>query len=107
MTLDTGHGWITARPDGYLAKCGGPRICSTCQKEAFTLQTSINAMAAAAAALSQREEAAKPPTGDVRHVTVGQILEANVNMLFVLGFPANEIIAAVEEQLRILKHTYW
>ncbi len=28
-----GHGHVTPRPDGALAKCGGPAICHACQLE--------------------------------------------------------------------------
>lgn len=29
-----GHGWIRPRPDGRVAKCGGPTICRDCGLEA-------------------------------------------------------------------------
>jgi len=28
-----GHGHVTPRPDGAIAKCGGPAICSVCAAE--------------------------------------------------------------------------
>ncbi len=31
--LNTGHGHVNKRPDGVLARCGGPGICSVCSKE--------------------------------------------------------------------------
>jgi len=33
MTSDTSHGWVKPRPDGGVAKCGGPGLCSTCTTE--------------------------------------------------------------------------
>lgn len=30
----TGHGHVTPNPDGLKARCGGPAMCSVCQKEA-------------------------------------------------------------------------
>lgn len=30
----TGHGWVTPRPDGFKARCGGPEVCRQCQEEA-------------------------------------------------------------------------
>lgn len=32
-TRNFGHGWVTPRPDGVKARCGGPAVCSTCQAE--------------------------------------------------------------------------
>jgi hypothetical protein len=32
--VNTGHGWVRSRPDGYKARCGGPAICSQCALEA-------------------------------------------------------------------------
>lgn len=29
-----GHGWVRPRPDGFKARCGGPRICQACMREA-------------------------------------------------------------------------
>ena len=29
-----GHGWVTPRPDGAKARCGGPAICRECALEA-------------------------------------------------------------------------
>lgn len=29
-----GHGHVTRRADGVVTRCGGPRICPVCQKEA-------------------------------------------------------------------------
>lgn len=28
-----GHGHVTPRPDGVLARCGGPALCSVCARE--------------------------------------------------------------------------
>jgi len=28
-----GHGWVRPRADGVVARCGGPGICPTCQRE--------------------------------------------------------------------------
>ncbi len=33
MTDSIGHGWVTPRPDGAKAKCGGPAICAVCARE--------------------------------------------------------------------------
>lgn len=30
---NTGHGHVYMRPDGFLAKCGGPGICTECAKD--------------------------------------------------------------------------
>ena len=35
----SGHGHVTPNPDGSKARCGGPRICSQCAKEAAALKT--------------------------------------------------------------------
>jgi hypothetical protein len=33
-----GHGWVRPRPDGAMARCGGPAICSLCKAEAEALR---------------------------------------------------------------------
>lgn len=33
MSQDTSHGWVKRRADGFLARCGGPAVCRTCQTE--------------------------------------------------------------------------
>ena len=33
MSADTGHGHVAPRKDGAKARCGGPAICSVCQRE--------------------------------------------------------------------------
>lgn len=33
-----GHGWVTPRPDGRKARCGGPSACQQCQQEASRLR---------------------------------------------------------------------
>jgi hypothetical protein len=30
---NTGHGWVHKRPDGAVARCGGPALCKTCKAE--------------------------------------------------------------------------
>jgi len=35
---EMGHGWVTPRKDGYLARCGGPSICPYCQAEKAELE---------------------------------------------------------------------
>lgn len=30
---NAGHGWVTERPDGMKAKCGGPGLCVACKTE--------------------------------------------------------------------------
>lgn len=30
---NTGHGHVWRRPDGYLARCGGPAICQVCARD--------------------------------------------------------------------------
>jgi hypothetical protein len=32
-----GHGWVTPNPNGAKARCGGPAICSVCQREQAAL----------------------------------------------------------------------
>lgn len=27
------HGWVTPRPDGLRARCGGPAVCEICRRE--------------------------------------------------------------------------
>lgn len=29
----SGHGWVTPNPNGVVARCGGPAICSECALE--------------------------------------------------------------------------
>lgn len=33
-----GHGWVIKNPDGAVARCGGPAICSTCMREKAALE---------------------------------------------------------------------
>lgn len=33
VNLNTGHGKVTPRPDGYKEPCGGPGICPQCSRE--------------------------------------------------------------------------
>jgi hypothetical protein len=35
-----GHGHVTPNPDGSKARCGGPRICAVCAREAAPLPAS-------------------------------------------------------------------
>lgn len=44
----TGHGWVTPRPDGAVARCGGPAICHGCQQEAKDLVMQADFKAACA-----------------------------------------------------------
>lgn len=37
MNADTGHGHVTPRKDGVKARCGGPALCSVCQREKAAL----------------------------------------------------------------------
>lgn len=30
---NSGHGHVRPRPDGLVARCGGPEICSECREE--------------------------------------------------------------------------
>jgi hypothetical protein len=32
------HGHVAKRPDGVLARCGGPSLCETCQLERYYFQ---------------------------------------------------------------------
>ena len=34
INKNTGHGHVNPRPDGLVARCGGPRLCSECIREA-------------------------------------------------------------------------
>jgi hypothetical protein len=36
-----GHGWVTPRPDGMKARCGGPAICSQCALELAQVKSPI------------------------------------------------------------------
>lgn len=46
---NSGHGWVRPRPDGMLAKCGGPTMCQTCKAEvASTLSDEQRRLAARA-----------------------------------------------------------
>lgn len=34
----SGHGWVTPNADGSVARCGGPKICKECQREAGIIE---------------------------------------------------------------------
>jgi hypothetical protein len=34
----TSHGWLRKRPDGAVARCGGPGICRDCKEEQALIQ---------------------------------------------------------------------
>lgn len=36
---NTGHGHVYMRPDGLLAKCGGPELCAECAKDLALLMS--------------------------------------------------------------------
>jgi hypothetical protein len=36
-SFPNGHGHVTPRPDGAKARCGGPALCSVCQRERAAL----------------------------------------------------------------------
>jgi len=38
MNANMGHGWVSPRPDGAKARCGGPALCETCQQEVRALR---------------------------------------------------------------------
>lgn len=48
MKLDgmtnTGHGWVYKRPDGRVARCGGPKICKECADDLVQKHREITAM---------------------------------------------------------------
>lgn len=32
---NSGHGWAWSRPDGAVARCGGPMMCTNCAEDAL------------------------------------------------------------------------
>lgn len=40
---DAGHGHVRRRPDGLVARCGGPGICPQCGREAASMRVSTTA----------------------------------------------------------------
>jgi hypothetical protein len=34
---DCGHGWVHKNPDGVVARCGGPGICTQCSMDQFAV----------------------------------------------------------------------
>ena len=34
---NTGHGHVYPRPDGYLARCGGPHMCAECARDCVAM----------------------------------------------------------------------
>lgn len=49
------HGWVTPLPDGAVARCGGPGLCSHCQLEQALvhLKAAVTTVANVAAAASE------------------------------------------------------
>ncbi len=41
MNENTGHGHVRPRPDGVLARCGGPSICRVCALEAGKVRGAV------------------------------------------------------------------
>lgn len=39
LGTNTGHGHVWKRPDGFLARCGGPKICPVCAADAQRLES--------------------------------------------------------------------
>lgn len=60
-----GHGHVTPRPDGFQARCAGPGLCSTCNRE-------LAAKAAAEVPLPP-PEAPAPPKPDPKAALLAEI----------------------------------
>lgn len=41
MIFGAGHGWVRPLPSGFVARCGGPGICSLCGEELALLTAAV------------------------------------------------------------------
>lgn len=66
--VSRGHGHVTPRPDGFKARCAGPGLCSTCNRE-------LAAKAASDAPLKNEppDPTPKPAPNDARDAEITRL----------------------------------
>lgn len=61
----SGHGWVTPKPNGLKAKCGGPALCSACRLEAWRKREMDTEKLLKASGYSQKREVSQAVPGDI------------------------------------------
>jgi hypothetical protein len=107
--LNTGHGHVRRRPDGVLARCGGPALCKDCARELLEWWTAVSKGNAALVEVLHRIDAERlrVVVGGIEYdvpIPVGRELEQQRDRIVDLRI-ANGAKAAEIQRLSLLINT--